>query len=137
MKRPPVRHPEAMPRTPPPGGPRVRVRRVYESPEPDDGLRVLVDRLWPRGLSKADAHIDEWPKSLTPSNELRRWYHGTEGEYEEFRRRYEEELAEPAAAEALSALRAKAAEGPVTLLTATKDPAHSHTEVLLQALDAS
>ncbi|MGW5425147.1 DUF488 domain-containing protein [Streptomyces sp. NPDC003943] len=126
-----------MPHTPPPGGPRVRVRRVYESPEPDDGVRVLVDRLWPRGLSKADAHIDEWPKSLTPSNELRRWYHGTEGEYEEFRRRYEEELAEPAAAEALSALRAKAAEGPVTLLTATRDPSHSHTEVLLQALDAT
>ncbi|MGW4161161.1 DUF488 domain-containing protein [Streptomyces sp. NPDC004788] len=126
-----------MPHTPPPGGHRVRVRRVYEAPEPDDGLRVLVDRLWPRGLSKADAHIDEWPKSLTPSNELRRWYHGTEGEYEEFRRRYEEELAEPAAAAALSALRAKAAEGPVTLLTATKDPAQSHTEVLLQALHAT
>ncbi|MFJ9824312.1 DUF488 domain-containing protein [Streptomyces sp. NPDC101160] len=126
-----------MPHTRPPGGPRVRVRRVYEAPAPDDGLRVLVDRLWPRGLSKADAHIDEWPKSLTPSNELRRWYHGTEGEYEEFRRRYEAELAEPAAAEALSALRAKAAEGAVTLLTAAKDPSRSHTEVLLQALDAT
>ncbi|MFF0750524.1 DUF488 domain-containing protein [Streptomyces sp. NPDC004267] len=125
-----------MPHTPPPVGPRVRVRRVYEPPEPADGLRVLVDRLWPRGLAKADAHIDEWPKSLTPSTELRRWYHGTTGEYEEFRRRYEEELAEPAAAEALAALRARAAEGPVTLLTATKDPSRSHTEVLLRVLTA-
>ncbi|MFF6773069.1 DUF488 domain-containing protein [Streptomyces sp. NPDC012637] len=122
-----------MPHTPPP---RLRVRRIYEPPEPDDGLRVLVDRLWPRGIAKADAHIDEWPKALTPSNELRRWYHGPEGEFEEFRRRYERELAEPAAAEALSELRARAAEGPVTLLTAAKDPSASHTTVLTAALEA-
>ncbi|MFJ7067692.1 DUF488 domain-containing protein [Streptomyces sp. NPDC101115] len=122
-----------MPHTPPP---RLRVRRIYEPPEPDDGLRVLVDRLWPRGIAKADAHIDEWPKALTPSNELRRWYHGPEGEFEEFRRRYERELAEPAAAEALSELRARAAEGPVTLLTAAKDPSASHTTVLAEALEA-
>ncbi|MFI8961888.1 DUF488 domain-containing protein [Streptomyces sp. NPDC053493] len=116
---------------------RVRVRRIYEPPEPDDGLRVLVDRLWPRGISKADAHVDEWPKDLTPSTELRRWYHGPEGDYAEFRRRYERELAEPAAAEALSALRARAAEGPVTLLTAAKDPSASHTSVLTEVLEAS
>ncbi|WP_370415984.1 DUF488 domain-containing protein [Streptomyces fradiae] len=115
---------------------RVRVRRVYEPPEPDDGLRVLVDRLWPRGLAKADAHLDEWPKSLTPSNELRRWYHGPDGEFEEFRHRYEQELAAPDAAEALSQLRARAAEGPVTLLTAAKDPSVSHTAVLMEALGA-
>ncbi|MEU8617574.1 DUF488 family protein [Streptomyces sp. NPDC048623] len=115
---------------------RVRVRRIYEAPEPDDGLRVLVDRLWPRGLAKADAHIDAWPKALTPSNELRRWYHSPEGEYEEFRRRYERELAVPAAAEALSELRARAAEGPVTLLTSAKDPSASHTAVLVEALGA-
>ncbi|MEU7019926.1 DUF488 family protein [Streptomyces sp. NPDC046203] len=117
--------------------PRVRVRRIYDPPGPDDGLRVLVDRLWPRGLAKADAHIDVWPKDLTPSTGLRRWYHGPEGEYGEFRRRYERELAEPDAAEALSDLRARAAEGPVTLLTAAKDPEHSHTEVLLHALNAA
>ncbi|MFF5970773.1 DUF488 domain-containing protein [Streptomyces sp. NPDC012769] len=116
---------------------RVRARRIYEPPEPDDGLRVLVDRLWPRGLSKADAHVDLWPKDLTPSTELRRWYHGPEGEYEEFRRRYERELTEPAAAEALADLRARASEGPVTLLTAAKDPSVSHTAVLTKALASS
>ncbi|MFI1812917.1 DUF488 domain-containing protein [Streptomyces sp. NPDC020422] len=121
-----------MPDTSPP---RVRVRRIYEPPEPGDGLRVLVDRLWPRGLAKADARVDEWPKALTPSTELRRWYHGPEGEYAEFRRRYARELAEPAAAEALAALRTRAAEGPVTLLTAAKEPETSHTSVLVDALD--
>lgn len=115
----------------------VRVRRIYEPPEPDDGLRVLVDRLWPRGLAKADAHIDEWPKALTPSTELRRWYHGPDGAFEEFRRRYERELAEPPAAEALASLRARVAEGPVTLLTAAKDPAVSHTAVLTEVLGQS
>ncbi|MEU0083326.1 DUF488 family protein [Streptomyces sp. NPDC006274] len=113
---------------------RVRLRRVYEAPDPDDGVRVLVDRLWPRGLSKVEARVDEWPKSVTPSTELRRWYHGPDGEYEEFRRRYEAELAEPAAAEALSRLRALAAEGPLTLLTAAKEPDRSHAAVLLSLL---
>ncbi|QNP66503.1 DUF488 domain-containing protein [Streptomyces genisteinicus] len=112
----------------------VNVRRVYDEPRADDGTRVLVDRLWPRGLAKARARVDEWPKSLTPSTELRRWYHGPEGEYEEFCRRYESELAEPPAAQALSRLRALAAEGPVTLLTAAKDPAAAHTSVLLRLL---
>ncbi|QIP83448.1 DUF488 family protein [Streptomyces sp. Tu 2975] len=116
------------------GSGKTKVRRVYEEPGPDDGLRVLVDRLWPRGLSKDAAHVDEWPKALTPSSELRRWYHGPDGEYEEFRRRYEAELAEPAAAEALENLRTAAAEGPVTLLTASKEPDRSHAAVLLSLL---
>ncbi|MEV6352479.1 DUF488 domain-containing protein [Streptomyces hydrogenans] len=117
--------------------PAVRVRRVYDPPAPDDGARVLVDRLWPRGLAKADAHIDEWPKALTPSTELRRWYHGPgEGDYDEFRRRYEAELAAPDAAAALGRLRTLAKTAPLTLLTATKHPETSHTEVLKQALTA-
>ncbi|ELP70516.1 DUF488 domain-containing protein [Streptomyces turgidiscabies] len=117
----------------------VRVRRVYEPPEPDDGVRVLVDRLWPRGLSKDAARVDEWPKALTPSTELRRWHHAqedTSDAYEEFRRRYEAELAAPEAAEALDALRALAGEGPVTLLTATRSPARSHTSVLVELLSS-
>jgi uncharacterized protein YeaO (DUF488 family) len=114
--------------------PRVRVRRVYEAPEPDDGVRVLVDRLWPRGLSKADARVDEWPKSVTPSTELRHWFHGPEGEMQEFRRRYEAELAAPEAAEALDRLRGLAADSPLTLLTASKDPEHSQAEVLRRLL---
>ncbi|MFF3323884.1 DUF488 domain-containing protein [Streptomyces sp. NPDC002889] len=113
---------------------RIQVRRIYDAPEPDDGTRVLVDRLWPRGLSKADARIDEWPKALTPSTELRRWYHGKEGTYEEFCRRYENELAEPAAAQALDGLRTLAAAGPLTLLTAAKEPDRSHTSVLVRRL---
>ncbi|MFF1506732.1 DUF488 domain-containing protein [Streptomyces sp. NPDC058326] len=113
----------------------VRVRRVYEPPSPDDGVRVLVDRLWPRGLAKTDAHIDEWPKALTPSTELRRWYHGPEGEYEEFCRRYEAELAAPEAAAALDRLRDLAAGSTVTLLTAAKDPDAGHTSVLRRELD--
>ncbi|MFE5655314.1 DUF488 domain-containing protein [Streptomyces sp. NPDC056431] len=123
------------PHRPARSAPRVRVRRIYETPSPDDGVRVLVDRLWPRGLAKTDAHIDEWPKALTPSTELRHWYHGTEGEYEEFRRRYEAELEAPDAAAALDRLRSLAAKETITLLTAAKDPSVSHTSVLLRELD--
>ncbi|MEU0005486.1 DUF488 family protein [Streptomyces sp. NPDC006314] len=112
----------------------VRVRRVYEPPEPDDGLRVLVDRLWPRGVAKDAAHVDEWPKVLTPSTELRKWYHGGEGSYEEFRRRYEAELDAPEAAELLDGLRKSAREGRVTLLTASKTPEESHAQVLAELL---
>ncbi|MDL2080851.1 DUF488 family protein [Streptomyces sp. GXMU-J15] len=112
----------------------IRIRRVYEPPEPDDGTRVLVDRLWPRGLSKEAAHVDEWPKALTPSTELRRWYHAGEGSYEEFAGRYEAELAAPEAAELLEQVRAWAAKGPVTLLTAAKTPQESHAAVLARLL---
>ncbi|MXM66065.1 DUF488 family protein [Streptomyces sp. HUCO-GS316] len=112
----------------------VRMRRVYEPPEPDDGLRVLVDRLWPRGLSKDAARVDEWPKALTPSTELRRWYHAGEGSYEEFAERYEAELTAPEAAELLDTLRASARKGPVTLLTSAKAPEESHAAVLARLL---
>ncbi|EPD64104.1 DUF488 domain-containing protein [Streptomyces sp. HGB0020] len=113
----------------------VRVRRVYESPEPDDGVRVLVDRLWPRGISKESAQVDEWPKAMTPSTELRRWYHAGEGSYEEFAGRYESELDAPEAAELLDHVRELAAKGTVTLLTAAKEPDTSHAAVLLRLLD--
>ncbi|MEU0119261.1 DUF488 family protein [Streptomyces bobili] len=112
----------------------VRVRRVYDPPEPGDGVRVLVDRLWPRGLAKDAARVDEWPKGLTPSNGLRRWYHAGEGSYEEFTRRYEAELAAPEAAELLDRVRELTGAGPVTLLTAVKEPEHSHAAVLARML---
>jgi uncharacterized protein YeaO (DUF488 family) len=112
----------------------VQVRRVYEPPEPGDGVRVLVDRLWPRGLAKDAARVDEWPKAMTPSTELRRWFHAGEGSYEEFAERYEAELAAPEAAGLLDRLRASAREGTVTLLTASKDPEHSHAAVLARLL---
>ncbi|MBN0043838.1 DUF488 family protein [Streptomyces actuosus] len=108
----------------------VRVRRVYDPVEPDDGTRVLVDRLWPRGLSKDAARVDAWPKALTPSTELRRWYHAGEGSFEEFRERYGAELATGEAAELLDSLRASVGSGPVTLVTASKEPERSHAAVL-------
>ncbi|WP_320772967.1 DUF488 domain-containing protein [Streptomyces sp. CRN 30] len=112
----------------------VRVRRVYDPPAADDGVRLLVDRLWPRGLAKDAARLDEWPKAVAPSTELRRWFHAGEGSFEEFAERYEAELAEPAAAAALGHVRELACEGTVTLLTATKDPEHSHAAVLTRVL---
>ncbi|MET9134269.1 MULTISPECIES: DUF488 domain-containing protein [Streptomyces] len=114
----------------------VRVRRVYEPPESADGVRVLVDRLWPRGVSKAEAHIDEWPKALTPSTELRHWYHSDAGSYDEFARRYEAELAAPEAAGLLDHLRESARSGAVTLVTAVKHPEESHASVLARLLSA-
>ena len=114
----------------------VRIRRVYESPEPEDGVRVLVDRLWPRGLSKDAARVDEWPKALTPSTELRRWYHAGEGSYEEFAERYEAELTAPEAAELLDRVRELTRKGDVTLLTASKTPEQSHATVLVRLLES-
>jgi uncharacterized protein YeaO (DUF488 family) len=112
----------------------VRARRVYELPEQSDGARVLVDRLWPRGLSKEKAHLDEWLKAVAPSDELRRWYGHQPDKFAEFRHRYQAELTEPARAEALDHLRDEAQSGPLTLLTATKDLEHSEAAVLVQLL---
>jgi uncharacterized protein YeaO (DUF488 family) len=109
---------------------------VYDPPEPDDGVRVLVDRLWPRGLKKEAARVDEWPKALTPSTELRRWYHAGEGSYEEFGERYEAELSGPEAAELLQHVRELTDRGTVTLLTAAKSPERSHAFVLARLLRA-
>jgi uncharacterized protein YeaO (DUF488 family) len=110
----------------------VHARRVYEQAGPSDGRRVLVDRLWPRGLRKEAAHLDEWLQVLAPSDELRRWYGHQPAKFAEFKRRYETELTEPDRAEALRHLRDEARTGRVTLLTATKDLEHSEAEVLVQ-----
>jgi uncharacterized protein YeaO (DUF488 family) len=112
----------------------VRARRVYEPAEQSDGRRVLVDRLWPRGLSKERARLDEWLKTVAPSDELRRWYGHQPGKFAEFTRRYEAELEEPERAEAVRHLREEASSGPVTLLTATKDLEHSEAVVLVAQL---
>ncbi|QHC22106.1 DUF488 family protein [Streptomyces sp. GS7] len=112
----------------------IRVRRVYDTPEPADGARVLVDRLWPRGLAKEDARLTEWCKDAAPSSELRRWYRHEGERFEEFAARYRDELAEERARAALRHLRELAADGPVTLLTATRDLSLSHVKVLLEAL---
>jgi len=119
------------------GTPDVRVRRVYAEPQPDDGTRVLVDRLWPRGVSKARAALDEWCKHVAPSDELRKWYGHDPARFEEFARRYRRELEDPGRAEALAHLRALASDGPVTLLTATKQTAISEAAVLAAVLTSS
>ena len=111
-------------------GANIRVRRVYDDSEPGDGTRVLVDRVWPRGLRKEAARLDEWAKDVAPSTELRKWYGHDPAKFEEFRRRYTAELATSGPREALDRLRARAADGPVTLLTATKDLDLSQATVL-------
>jgi uncharacterized protein YeaO (DUF488 family) len=112
----------------------IRVRRVYEAPSPQDGTRVLVDRIWPRGLRKDAARLDDWAKDVAPSTELRTWYRHDPAKFAEFRRRYTAELAEPGRREALDRLRALAANGPVTLLTATREPGLSEAAVLADLL---
>ncbi|BDY26881.1 DUF488 domain-containing protein [Mycolicibacterium mageritense] len=113
---------------------RIRVRRVYEDPSPDDGARVLVDRLWPRGVSKERADLEEWCKQIAPSTELRKWYGHDPALFDEFRQRYEAELADPERAAQLAHLKELARKGPMTLLTATKDPEISEAAVLADVL---
>jgi uncharacterized protein YeaO (DUF488 family) len=114
----------------------VRLRRVYEEPQAGGGRRVLVDRLWPRGLAKQKARIDTWLKAVAPSDELRRWYGHDPAKFDDFTARYLDELADPDRGQALRELRGMVADGPVTLLTATKDLAHSQAAVLARLLDA-
>jgi uncharacterized protein YeaO (DUF488 family) len=115
----------------------VRARRVYEPAEQSDGRRVLVDRLWPRGLSKERARLDEWLKAVAPSDELRRWYGHEPAKFAEFTRRYEAELEDPERAKAFGHLREEARSGPVTLLTATRDLERSEAAVLVAKLRAN
>ncbi|MEV4376031.1 DUF488 family protein [Streptosporangium sp. NPDC049644] len=114
--------------------PKVRVRRVYEEPEPQDGARVLVDRVWPRGLSKEKAHLQEWCKAVAPSTELRKWYGHDPARFEEFGRRYRAELKDPERATALEHLRELARQRTVTLLTATRQADISEAVVLADLL---
>jgi uncharacterized protein YeaO (DUF488 family) len=117
--------------------PDIRVRRVYEKPAPEDGMRVLVDRIWPRGLRKDALRLDEWARDLAPSTGLRTWYGHDPAKFGEFRRRYQAELAQPGPAAALVRLAERARAGPVTLLTATRDAAHSQAAVLAEMLRSS
>ncbi len=105
----------------------VRVKRVYDPAARDDGVRVLVDRLWPRGVSKAAARVDAWLKDLAPSTELRTWFGHDPARWPEFQRRYRRELA---ATDARDELLALADHHPLTLLFAAKDPAHNNAVVL-------
>jgi uncharacterized protein YeaO (DUF488 family) len=116
-------------------GTKVRVGRVYEEfPADLEGCRVLVDRLWPRGLTKARAHLDEWCKQVAPSTALRKWYGHDPERFAEFRRRYRDELGGPEQATAVTHLRELASHRGLTLLTASKDVALSEATVLAEVI---
>ncbi|MFE2756949.1 DUF488 domain-containing protein [Actinosynnema sp. NPDC059335] len=115
---------------------RVRVRRVYDGVERDRAVRVLVDRVWPRGVRKDDLSLDDWAKDLAPSTDLRKWYAHDVDRFAEFRRRYRAELDAPPGRSALRELRDRARGRALTLLTATKDVEHSHAAVLAELLSA-
>jgi uncharacterized protein YeaO (DUF488 family) len=112
----------------------VKVGRVYDAPTRGDGARVLVDRIWPRGLSKDKAALDEWCKSVAPSTALRKWYQHDPARFEEFGRRYRAELGEGERAEAVQHLRQLAKRRNLTLLTATKHAEISEAAVLADLL---
>jgi uncharacterized protein YeaO (DUF488 family) len=111
----------------------IAIKRVYDDPARDDGLRILIDRLWPRGLSKAALKLDAWPRALSPSNELRKWYGHDPKLFAEFRRRYRKELA--GQKEELAVLRAMIKGHKATLLTATRELELSHAIVLRELLE--
>jgi uncharacterized protein YeaO (DUF488 family) len=114
--------------------PDVRLRRIYDDPSVDDGIRVLVDRRWPRGVSKARADLDEWCSAVAPSDALRKWYGHRPERFAEFEHRYLEELEDPVRASALGHLRAMAGRGRLTLLTATRHVEQSQAAVLVGVL---
>jgi uncharacterized protein YeaO (DUF488 family) len=114
------------------GGSLIRIKRAYKAAEQDDGLRILIDRLWPRGLAKSKLKLDAWVKHLSPSNELRKWYKHDPDKFPEFRKRYRAEL--KAQGEGLAELRAAVKGRTVTLLTATKELDLSHATVLRDLL---
>ncbi|GAA1286902.1 hypothetical protein Psi02_53230 [Planotetraspora silvatica] len=116
--------------------PGVRVARVYDGPGPDDGARVLVDRLWPRGLAKDAAALDDWCKQIAPSTELRIWYGHDPARFDEFVSRYRDELGEPERAAALAELTERSRRGTLTLLTAVKALDVSHAVVLARLISA-
>jgi uncharacterized protein YeaO (DUF488 family) len=110
----------------------VRVKRVYDSAGPMDGHRVLIDRLWPRGVSRDRAKLDEWERELAPSKELRQWFGHEPERFDEFRRRYVEEL--DSQRPRLTSLRRRAREGTLTLVYAAHDTEHNDAVVLAEVL---
>ncbi len=112
----------------------VRIKRAYEEPDGGDGERILVDRLWPRGLTKEKAKLDLWLKDVAPSTELRKWFSHDPAKWAEFQRRYHEELKRNK--EDLSILKQEAAKGNVTLIYGAKDQEHNEAVVLQRLLKA-
>lgn len=129
MKRP---SPSARPSRPKRRALSIAIKRAYDKPSSQDGVRILIDRLWPRGLSKAKLKIDAWPRELTPSTDLRKWYGHEPARFAEFRRRYRAELA--ARVKELGALRAMVRGRVATLITATREVDLSHAAVMREIM---
>ncbi|PYX80161.1 MAG: hypothetical protein DMG70_25000 [Acidobacteria bacterium] len=115
----------------------ITVKRVYEKPVPADGTRVLVDRLWPRGLSKKNAAVDRWLRDLAPSHQLRKWFHANPDHWSAFRSRYLKELTGSEAAKALEDLYQLAHHGELTLLFASKNQERNNATVLRDLLEGA
>ncbi|MEN9447961.1 MAG: hypothetical protein RJA25_1251 [Bacteroidota bacterium] len=111
----------------------MKIKRIYETPEAEDGYRVLVDRIWPRGISKDNAALDEWMKDIAPSTELRKWFNHQPELFPEFKRKYKEELKEKKME--LNHLKSIAAKKNLTLLYSAKDTQFNQAVVLLDALN--
>ena len=111
----------------------IRLKRAYDPPSDDDGTRILVERLWPRGVSKDEAAIDLWLKEVAPSTELRKWYGHDLGKWEEFRRRYRAELEQKG--DLLDDLKQRIKSGPVTFVFAAKDEEHNSAVALKEYLE--
>lgn len=114
----------------------VSVKRAYEKAEPGDGFRVLVDRLWPRGVTKEKLKIDEWMKEIAPSPELRQWYGHEIEKWPEFRKRYRAELARPPANRLLQLLVERSQRGKVTLVIGARDVEHANGAVIAEMIEA-
>jgi uncharacterized protein YeaO (DUF488 family) len=120
---------------------RIDIKRAYAAPSHDDGRRVLVDRMWPRGVTRDRLAVDDWLKEAAPSNELRRWFNHDPARWREFVARYRDELKKPPASEAVAELVRCARQGPLTLVYAASDEAHNDAvalrDVIAQRLQAS
>jgi uncharacterized protein YeaO (DUF488 family) len=112
----------------------IRIKRAYDPPEPADGRRVLVDRVWPRGLSKEALAVERWARDLAPSDDLRRWFAHDPSRWEEFRRRYRLELAAPEREADLEELAAVARTGTLTLVYSARDEEHNQARVLAEVI---
>ena len=112
--------------------PDVRAKRIYDPPERDDGYRVLVDHIWPRGVSREAAQLDEWRRELAPSDELRKWFDHVPERFDSFRSRYRDELM--AHAELIADLRRRAQTRPLTILYAARDREHNNGVVVVELI---
>ena len=114
----------------------MKIKRVYDPPAAEDGQRVLIDRLWPRGMKREEARLDDWLRDAAPSDALRRWFGHDPARWEEFQARYRRELEDEAHQAALAQLRERAKQGTLTLLFAAKDTEHNSALVIREALES-